>query len=347
MESSACPRGGCELVEPNLRANGHLTILVTDRPGRTLAIEESVLGRLGARLLDGTELDDGALEEVAVEADAILTCFRLVTDRMIQSAPRLRAVGRYGVGVDNIDVSSATKRGIPVTNVPVYCTDEVAEHTLAMLLALRRDLRSYDDAVRAGRWERWGPRPLHRVAGSTIGIVGLGQIGAALARRCAGIGMTVLATDHHADSTYAHGLGCELTDLDDLFARSDVVSLHVPLTRATRHLVNVTRLSLMKQGAVLINCSRGQTVDSDALVGALQSGQLAAAGLDVFESEPLGPAHPLLDLPNVLLTPHVAFYSEESIGDLQRIAAENVARALEGAALENAVNGAALRERTA
>ncbi len=236
---------------------------------------------------------------------------------------------------------STRRRGaeFPVTNVPVYCTDEVAEHVLALALALARGIARYDRAVRAGRWSLATGFPLHRISGSTLGVVGFGAIGQALATKARGLGLEVIAHDPH--SARVRAAGAEPVELLDLARRSDFVSLHVPLRESTRGLVGKDFLRAMKSTAYLLNASRGAVVDHAALAEALERGAIAGAGLDVFEPERLPPEHPLLAQERLLATPHVAFYSEESIRDLARLAAENVAAVLAGrrpTALVNAVD---------
>lgn len=316
------------------------TVLVTDHPAPTTDIESRLLAPLGGRLVIAVTGTEEELLRLAPEADAILTCFKHVTPAVIRAAPRLRVIGRYGVGVDNIAVDVATELNIPVTNVPVYCVDEVAEHALAMFLTLARRTAVYDASVRAGEWNLEIGVPMHRVSGSVFGVVGFGHIGRAVAQRARALGMRVVVTDQYASEEAVRSSGAELLELADLLAVSDAVSLHVPLTADTRHLIDADRLALMKPTAFLINCARGAIVDLDALAVALRDGQIAGAGIDVFEPERLPIGHPLMALRNTVLTPHVAFYSEESIAELQRQATENVIAVLQGRTPTNLVNPA-------
>ena len=314
------------------------TVLVTDHPAPDTAIEADLLAAIGGRLVVAETGSEAELLGLVPEADAILTCFRLVTPAVVRAGERLRVIGRYGVGVDNIAVDVATEQGIVVTNVPVYCVDEVAEHAVALLLTLARRTAQYDADVRAGGWRIEAGMPIHRIAGSVLGVVGFGHIGREVVARGRGLGMRVLVSDpsHPADEVRA--AGAEPRDLDDLLAESDAVTLHVPLTPATRGLIDATRLARMKPGAFLINCARGAVVDLDALAEALGSGRLGGAGLDVFIPERLPVDHPLVGLRNTVLTPHVAFYSEESIAELQRRATDNVVAVLSGNAPSSVVN---------
>jgi D-3-phosphoglycerate dehydrogenase len=317
------------------------TVLVTDHPAPTAAIEEELLGSIGARLEIAHTGSEEELLALVPEADAILTCFRLVTPAVVRAGGRLRVIGRYGVGVDNIAVDVATERRIPVTNVPVYCVDEVAEHAIALLLTLARRTATYDASVRAGEWRIEAGMPMHRIAGSVLGVLGFGRIGRAVVSRAVGLGMRVLVFDHSSAPEAIRAAGAEAADLDVLLAASDAVTIHLPSTPATRHLLDGDRLARMKRGAFLINCARGAIVDLDALAVVLAEGGLGGAGLDVFEPERLPVDHPLVGLRNTVLTPHVAFYSEESIAELQRRATENVIAVLTGGSPEHVVNPSA------
>jgi D-3-phosphoglycerate dehydrogenase / 2-oxoglutarate reductase len=282
--------------------------------------------------------DEEELLRLVPEADAILTCFEHVTPAVVRAGGRLRAIGRYGIGVDNIAVAAATERGIPVTNVPDYCADEVAEHALALILAHARGVLRFADGVRSGDWSIGRGLPLRRVAGRTLGIVGFGRIGSALAAKAGGLGLELLVHDRSADAQTLAAAGAASVGLDELARRSDYVSIHLPLTDRTRGLVSRRLLAAMKPDAFVVNCARGAIVDQDALLEALRAGRLGGAGLDVFEPERLPDGHPLLTDPRVVATPHVAFYSEESILELQTRAAENVAAVLDGRRPASIVN---------
>jgi D-3-phosphoglycerate dehydrogenase len=318
------------------------TIVVTDHPAPTTDIEAAMLERIDGRLVVAPTGDEAELVRLAADADAILTCFKHVTPAVVRASPKLRVVGRYGVGVDNISVETATELRIPVTNVPVYCVDEVAEHALALMLTLARGTAAYDASVRAGDWDIRVAMPIHRVAGSVLGVVGFGHIGRAVASRARAFGLEVLVADWSSTADDAVEFGAEVVPLDDLLRRADVVSLHVPLTDATEQLIDARRLALMKPTALLINCARGAIVDLDALAEALARGRLGGAGIDVFVPERFPADHPLVGLPNTVLTPHTAFYSEESIADLQRLATQNVIDVLTGGTPGHIVNAAEL-----
>ena len=250
------------------------------------------------------------------DADALLVTGARITAAVLAALPRLRAVVRYGVGLDRIDLVAARERGVEVRNVRDFCIDELADHTIGLLLALSRDLAAADQRVRRGAWEL-GPRKLYRLRGQTLGLVGLGAIGRAVAQRAAAFGLERLAYDPFANQD-GTASGIRLTaDLDELLEQSDWISLHCPLTPQTAGLIDAAAFSRMKPGAGLINTARGEIVVADALVSALDSGHLAAAGLDVLEQEPPLPENPLLRQPNVILTPHSAWYSETACRDVE------------------------------
>jgi len=308
------------------------TVLLTDYAWPDVAIEAAILEEAGLRLVTGPARAASApvIEALAVEHHpaAIMTNWAPVSAAAIAGSPPLRIVARLGVGLDNIAVEEATRRGIWVTNVPDYCIEEVSDHAVGMLLAWARGLIRFDQEVKAGRWEPASAR-LHRVSDLTCGIIGLGRTGRRTAEKLRGFNVRLLGHAHSAGIGVAGVAGgIETITLEELLRRSDVVIVHVPLTPDTRHLLDRERLALMKPGAFLINVSRGAVIESQALVAALAGGRLAGAALDVLEDEPRVP--PGLLRPNVILTPHVAFSSEASLRDLRRKASEEVVRVLRG-----------------
>lgn len=265
-------------------------------------------------------------------ADVALVQFAPFTAEAVAAMRPRGAVVRYGVGYDNVDVSAARKRGIAVAYVPDYCVDEVADHTAALVLTLLRRLPVFDRSVRAGRWQAVKvAESMPAFRETTIGFLGFGRIARAVRERLAPFGFRFIAHDPQVAGDSAKGI--ELVGLDDLLARSDALSLHAPLTEATRHIVGKAALARMKRTAVVVNSSRGNLIDEAALAEALATGVIRAAALDVFEREPLPAASPLRGAPGLLLTPHVAWYSDGSLGRLQTLAGEEAARALRGEAL--------------
>ncbi len=265
------------------------------------------------------------------EADALLCLItERIDDEVFDAAPRLRIVSNYAVGVNNIDIAAATRRGILVTNTPNVLTETTADFTWALILAVCRRLGEGERLVRSGEWTGWSPMQLlgSYVYGKTLGIIGFGRIGQAVARRAAGFGMPVLYHSHRpADPDVERSLNARHAVLDDLLREADIVSIHVPLTSETQHMIYAARLGLMKPTAFLVNTARGPIVDEAALVQALHNGVIAGAGLDVFAREPeLEPG--LVDLPNAVLAPHLGSASVEARTAMADLAAENLISAL-------------------
>ncbi|HEX7125675.1 MAG TPA: C-terminal binding protein [Thermodesulfobacteriota bacterium] len=296
-----------------------------------LAPERAVLEPLGIAVIDATGLDAQATLNLAAGADALLVQTPVRADAaLIARLARCRVIGAYGVGYDHIDVAAAASRGIQVVHVPDYGTEEVAEHTLAIVLACLRGLPRLSAGVAAGRWDYMDAGPLHRISGRTLGIVGLGRIGGRVADKARAFGFRLLACDPYVPAEAFAARGAEPRTLEALLAESDVVTLHTPLTPETRGLMNARAFALMKRGSVLVNAARGAVVDEAALLAALDEGRIASAGIDVLPEEPPAPDHPLRRDRRVILTPHAAWYSEESKVALKRLLAEDIARVLAG-----------------
>ncbi|GIV85943.1 MAG: D-isomer specific 2-hydroxyacid dehydrogenase family protein [Candidatus Roseilinea sp.] len=318
-------------------------VIVTDHAFPSLDPERGVLAGL-AEVIDCSPLrtEDDVIC-AARDADALIIGFAPITARVMDALPRLRCVVRYGVGYETIDVPAAAARGIQVANVPDYCIPEVADHTMALLLALARRVIPLDASVRRGEWATLKiAQPAHRIEGQTLGLIGIGRIGSAVAQRALGFGMRVIAYDKYLPPERAQAAGATRVDLDTLLREADFISIHAPLTPETRHLINAEAIGKLKPSAYLINVARGAIVDTLALADALQMGKLAGAALDVFEQEPLPADHPIRNAPNVILHPHAAWYSEEALTQLQVNAAEEVARALRGEPLKNLLTPAKL-----
>lgn len=314
-------------------------VAVTDHVFADLDQEREMLAQAGHELR--FEGNASGPEEVAAAvrgADAVLNCYAPIPADVTRGLAGCRIIARYGIGLDTIDVPVATEAGILVTNVPDYCIDEVSDHALALILALGRGVVRLDRAVRGGSWSPMDAAPLHRLRGRTLGLVGFGRIARALAAKASAVGFRVVASDPFLDDGRIRDGGAEPLALPALLARSDVVSLHAPLTADTHHLIGAAELAAMPEGAVLVNTSRGGLVDVGALREALASGHLGGAALDVLETEPPPPGDPLLARPDVIVTPHAAFYSRDSVAELQRKAAEQVVAALAGRVPPYAVN---------
>lgn len=313
-------------------------VVVIDGGYDTYDIERAVLAPLNAEVVVAPcEGDPDRVAAVAGEADAILVRETPLPAATLDKLPRLRAIVRYGVGVDHIDLARAAAKGIQVANVPDYGVDEVAEHALALFLAVKRRLFQRDAAVRAGPWGTVRDTPIHRTRGQTLGLIGAGRIGLAFLEKARPLGFSRTLA-YSRDSAPP---GTEAADPDRICREADAISLHVPLNDDTRHLIDARRLGLMKPSAILINTARGGLVDEAALADALRAGRILGAGMDVFASEPPGPDNPLLNAPNCVLSDHAAWYSEEAVADLQRKAAREVLNALSGRPLSNPVTPAA------
>jgi D-3-phosphoglycerate dehydrogenase len=315
-------------------------VLITDYAWPDVEIERRTLAEIDAELIvaEKSQQDVGGLAALARQhqVDAIMTNWAKVPQPVIESSPNCRIVSRLGIGLDNIDVAYCTSRGIPVTNVPDYCLIEVAEHALALLLALSRKVAFYHHETKAGRYQLQAGPKLRRIEGQTLGIVGLGNIGRKLAEKALGIGLIVVATSRSGKSGIP---GVSIVPLDELLASSDYVSLHLPMTRETRHMIGAAQLAQMKPSAYLINTARGGLIDTPALAAALAQGKLAGAALDVQDPEPPDLSQPPYNDPRVIITPHAAFVSEESLADLRLRVARQVAARLTGGVPENVVNG--------
>lgn len=307
-------------------------IAVADSVFPDLKPAEQVLSRLGATVQLARDSSPEAILEIARDADALMVTFAKLDAGLIGALKNCRAIGRFGIGVDNIDLEAASKAGIQVTFVPDYCLDEVADHALALALALARKITHGNALVQGGTWASKLLKPMYRLRGRVFGLVGLGKIPQALVVKAQAFGFHVLAHDPFIAPDKAAALGVELVSFEDLLARSDFISIHAPSTPKTRHLFNADAFKRMKREAVLINTARGPLVDEDALAAALDAGEIAGAGLDVVTVEPIPADSPLLGRDNVIITPHAAFYSEEALVELQTKAAEDVARVLSGEA---------------
>lgn len=311
---------------------------MVDHRFAALDVELRELEPLGHELRDGAGLDrDGALA-LCADADAVIVGARLRLDAAaIEALPRCRVIVRHGVGVDNVDVAAAAAAGIWVAYVPDYCIEEVADHTIAMLLALNRCLPGLDRRVRDGQWGIPAGLPVRRLSTRVCGVVGFGRIGEAVGRRAAALGLDVLATDPARPAADVRAAGATPVELDELLARADYVSLHAPKLPGGS-VLDAERIARMKPGACVINVARGGLVDERALLDALTDGRLGGAALDVAVAEPLGADDPLLTAPNVIVTPHAAWYSLESVLDLRTKAVQEAVRVLAGREPAHAAN---------
>jgi len=316
-----------------------VNVVITDCDHDNIEPELRVFGEAGygVRLAECKTAEDVIRE--AAEADAIVVQYAPVGEDVLEALERCRVVVRYGVGVDTVDTQAAARLGVWVANVPDYGTEEVSDHALALMMNLLRGVGRLDRAVRSGTWDVREARPLRRVRSLTLGVVGCGRIGSAFARKAAPLGLRVLGYDPAPiPEDLVREYGVQPTGLDELFAEADVVSLHLPLTEETRHLIGPEALRKMKPGAYLINTARGSLVDGEALLRALDGGELAGAALDVLETEPPEAGDALVGHERMIVTPHAAWYSEESFETLKTEAAREVVRVLSGGRPRSPVN---------
>lgn len=308
------------------------TVAVTDHPFRNLDIERSILEPHGYRVAEHQCDTAAEVAEACADAVGVLNTYAPMPADVIGRLERCRAIARYGVGLDTIDLDAATERGILVRNVPDYCVEEVALHTIALLLAAHRRVVRGDRRIRAGKWGALGAGPVRRLQGQLLGLVGCGRIPRSVAIKARALGLRVAAYDPFlAGDAWPDGVE-RYADLGELAAKADFLSVHTPLTHETRHLVDEQLLRRMPAHAVLVNTARGQLVDTEALDRALAEGSIGGAALDVLEAEPPPLDLPLLRHDDLVVTAHQAFYSEEALSDLQRKATENLLDALSRAA---------------
>jgi D-3-phosphoglycerate dehydrogenase len=319
------------------------TVVFTDHTFDDLDIERAILDEVDAELVDAETRDD-PLETVLADADpdGVIVMYADADADLLDLMPNCRVVSRTGIGFDNVDLDAATERGVYVTNVPDYCIPEVSDHTVALLLALARKVVDYNDRVKAGEWDVTAGRTMRRLDGGTLGLIAYGDIARAVGEKARALGMDVLAHDPYLDESDVAEAVTLVDDRADLLAESDAVSIHAPLTPTTEGLIGPDELARMKETAFLLNTARGGIVDEDALADAIRVGEIAGAGLDVLAEEPPDNDSPLLDLDEVILTPHAAYNSAESVVELREKAARNVAAALAGEVPPYVVNEAVL-----
>ncbi|TSI13918.1 C-terminal binding protein [Brevibacterium aurantiacum] len=314
------------------------TVVVTDYEFADLELEMGILNSAGYEMIPAQARTAADLIEVCAPADGVINQYAQISKEVIAGLDRVKVISRYGIGVNTIDVNAATKAGIAVANVPDGSLNEVSEHAAAMILSLARGLGELGTSVRSGGWDYTAAGDLFRICGRTLGLIGFGNIPQKLVGKLSGFGLNVIAYDPYADPAVAAACGVHLLSLDEVLTAAHFVSIHVPLIPATEHLIGARELEMMRSDAVLINTSRGPVVDESALVAALRSRQIMGAGLDVFESEPLSAQHPLCSLPNVVLSPHTAWYSKDSEVEIRRKAVENAIEVLDGRNCSRLVN---------
>jgi D-3-phosphoglycerate dehydrogenase len=305
-------------------------IAVTDSVFPSLDPAKAALSKLNPTYRMSRSVNADDILAVAKDADAILVTYAKLTRDILSQLARCRAIGRFGLGVDNIDLVAAKEKGIAVNYVPDYCIREVSDHAMALLLALIRKIPLSNKLVQGGRWEMPAVVPIRRIEGTVLGLIGFGHIPRLVAPKAQAFGMKVLAFDPFAMPEDFKAALVESVDFDTLLNKSDYVSVHAPLLPATRGMMNAVAFAKMKQGAYIVNTARGPLIDEPALIAALDSGQVGGAGLDVVAAEPLTKDSPLLGRDNVIISPHTAFYSIEALEELQTKCARDVARVLSG-----------------
>lgn len=328
--------------------NRQLKVVITDYDYGDVEIERSILAAAGADVVALQAKTEAQLFEAVADCDAVMNQYARVGADAIARMRQCKVIARYGVGVDIVDVEAASRRGILVTNVRDYCTEEVADHAVALWLTLVRSLPAYDRATHRGEWHWQSGRPIHRLRGRKMGIVSFGKIGRAIAARAAAFGVEALVYDPYLDADQIAAAGAQKRSKAEVLAEADYLCMQAPMTPETRHFLSTEEFGRMKRGVIIVNTGRGPTIDNAALYRALRDGIVAGAGLDDPEEEPAkraswSPAdNPLFSLPNVIVTPHAAYYSEESIRLARETAASEVARVLTGRPPLNPVNAAAV-----
>ena len=310
-------------------------VLITDRAWPDCDVERQILSQVDAEIVEAPNGDEDTLVQLARDVDAIATCWANVTEPVVRAAKRCRIVARFGIGLDNIAVPVASELGIPVTYVPDYCVEEVADHTLALLLACARNIGIYHQQSKAGTYDRSAGTPLRRLSELTLGLIGFGRIGRAVYRKARALGMNVVAYSRSNDDG---GTGCPMLEWDELLQAADFVSLHCPANDETRGMMSAAAIGKMKSSAWLINTSRGTLINHADLWEASQFERIAGAALDVFDPEPPDLSRPLFLHERVIVTPHAAFLSRESLLELRTRTATQVAEALQGVRPEHVVN---------
>jgi len=318
-------------------------VVISDSSFEDDEVEKEVLKQIGAKVKFFQCRSEEEIATVAREADALLNDHLPLSGKTLSSLDKVRIIVRCAIGYDNIDLEKATEKRIIVCNVPDYCINEVADHTLSLILALARKIPWINAATKAGEWNWRRFAPMYRLEGKTAGIIGFGRIGREVAKRLKAFGLRVIAFDPYLPREVFESIGAVQVGLEELLSEADIISVHCPLTRETYHLIDREKFRLMKKTAIFVNVARGAIVDEKALYQALKKKQIQAAGLDVFETEPLEKDNPLLELDNVILTPHIAWYSEEAEIAVRKSAAEEIVRFFSGVKPKNVVNPQVLK----
>jgi D-3-phosphoglycerate dehydrogenase len=313
-------------------------VAISDSPFENGDKEEAILGKIGAEVQQFHCTNESEVIDAARNAHLIMCDASPITRNVIHSLSKLVGVVEYGIGYDNIDVTAATENGVLVCNVPDFMTSEVADHAVALILALTRKLDRISRSTRDGKWNWREFRPVSSLEGKTVGIIGFGNIGRQVAERMRSFGTDVMAYDPYVSRESKEKLGARSSNLNELLEASDIISIHVPLNKETRQLIGRKELAKLKESVILVNTSRGSVLDQEALVESIRKGSIAAAGLDVLAKEPPSASDPILGFENVIVTPHIGWYSEQSSARLQENAALEAERILTGNPPKHPVN---------
>lgn len=315
-------------------------VVITDREFESIDREIAVLEKVGAEVEAYQYKEEEDVIRVAKDCDALIMQYANLSRRVIENLDKCQIISKYAIGLDRIDIEAATERGICVANVPNYCIDEVSTHTLALMLALSRKIMLHDQNVKNGIWDYKLGKKIYNLRGQTLGLVSFGRIGRHVMEKIKPFGMNVLVFDPFVPAEAVEEAGGKSVDLDELIRSSDIVSIHAPLVDSTKHMFNKEIFKAMKNTAILLNMGRGPIIKEEDLIWALENKEIAAAGLDVTDPEPIEAGNPMLHMNNVIITPHAAYYSEDSQATLQTLTAESVAQVLSGYYPKNLVNKA-------
>lgn len=319
-------------------------VAITDYVFPDLETEKRELKKIDAELIESKGSDEESIIEVAENANGILNCYAELTPRVIESLKNCKIIARYGIGVNNVDMTTATKKGIIVTNVPDYCVEEVSDHALALILACSRKICQLNKTVKSGKWDFKDYRPMYRLKGQTLGIVSFGKISRRLVEKVSAYKFNIIIYDPYVDEDIAAKYNVKLVKFEELLKESDIITVHAPLTKETKGMFGSEQFKMMKDSAYLINTARGGLIKDNDLALALKRGEITGAGLDVLEDENVNSHHPLVNVENVIITPHSAFYSEEALKDLQYKAVQEVIRILTGEKPKSCVNPEVLKK---
>ena len=319
-------------------------VVITDAEYKSFNLERKELEKTNADLSVCQCKSEDEIIEAAKDADGLIVQYALITRHVIESLEKCKVIARYGIGVDSIDIEAAIEHGICVVNVQEYCLDEVSDHTMALALACIRKVVMLNNAVKKGIWDFKMSVPIFRLKNMKLGLVGFGNIARMVSCKAQAFGMSVIVYDPYISSSVMTQKNVKKVNLEDLLAEADIISLHLPLTKDTKYMFTEKEFKLMKNTAFIINTGRGPLIKEKDLYRALKEKWIAGAALDVTEKEPIGPNNNLLKLDNIIITPHVAFYSDESLRDLQRSAAKGVAQVLKGEIPSSIVNKEVLKK---